>query len=68
MGLSMWCLGKKCEGRNKSGKKRLLPLDFDTQKFNQSLSVRFLGSSGTLIEGSKLKTLVTKTPVSETTS
>ena len=42
-------------------------MDFDTQKFNQEFECAFLGSSGTLIEGSKLKTLVTKTPIYETT-
>lgn len=43
----------------------LQSMDFDTEKFAQEYECQFLGSSGTLIEGGKLKTLVQKTPVIE---
>ena len=59
---------QKVPGRGKKWKEETLAaMDHDTQKFNQEFECAFLGSSGTLIEGSKLKTLVTKTPISETT-
>lgn len=41
----------------------LASLDFDTEKFAQEFSCQFLGSSGTLISGSVLKTLVSKYPI-----
>ena len=41
-------------------------MDFDTQKFSQEFECNFLGSSGTLIEGSKLKSLVDVKPIAET--
>jgi len=43
----------------------LQAMDHDYQKFAQEFECQFLGSSGTLIEGSKLKTLVIKEPVAE---
>ncbi len=59
---------QKVPGRDDAWKQETLAaMDFDTQKFNQEFECGFLGSSGTLIEGSKLKTLVTKTPIAETT-
>jgi len=41
-------------------------MDQDTQKFTQEFECGFLGSSGTLIEGGKLKSLVPRTPVGQT--
>ena len=41
-------------------------MDFDQQKLSQEFECAFLGSSGTLIEGSKLKTMVDLTPVAQT--
>ena len=38
-------------------------MDFDYEKFSQEYECQFLGSSGTLIEGSKLKAMVTKEPM-----
>jgi hypothetical protein len=38
-------------------------MDFDLQKFSQEFECNFLGSSGTLIEGSKLKQLVYRDPI-----
>ena len=59
---------QKVPGRDKAWhKETLAAMEGDTQKFSQEFECGFLGSSGTLIEGSKLKTLVTKTPISETT-
>jgi hypothetical protein len=59
---------QKVPGRGKKWREETLAaMDHDTQKFNQEFECAFLGSSGTLIEGSKLKTLVTKTPIYETT-
>ena len=40
-------------------------MDFDLQKFAQEFECAFLGSSGTLIDGSALKNLVYKTPLFE---
>lgn len=40
-------------------------MDFDTQKFSQEFECEFLGSSGTLIDGSKLKQLFHKTPIQD---
>lgn len=51
-------------GRDEAWKQDVLEaLDFDTQKFAQEYECAFLGSSGTLIDGSKLKNLVIKTPI-----
>ena len=53
-------------GRDAAWKEETLAaMDFDVQKFSQEYECQFLGSSNTLIEGSKLKTLVDKTPVKE---
>ena len=40
-------------------------MDFDTEKFAQEFECQFLGSSGTLISGGKLKSLVFKEPIHE---
>ena len=40
----------------------LASMDFDMQKFAQEFECEFLGSSGTLVEGGKLKSLVARTP------
>jgi len=41
----------------------LAAMNFDTEKFSQEYEVEFLGSSGTLIAGWKLKELVYKNPI-----
>lgn len=43
----------------------LSSMDFDYQKFAQEFECEFLGSSGTLIDGSKLKALVHRQPIKE---
>ncbi len=43
----------------------LSSMDWDYQKFAQEFECEFLGSSGTLISGNKLKCLVPRTPVKE---
>lgn len=43
----------------------LAALDYDEQKFAQEYCCQFLGSSGTLIDGSKLKELVYSRPIME---
>lgn len=54
----------KVPGRGEKWKKETLAsMDFDTQKFSQEFECEFLGSSGTLIDGSKLKQLVSRTPI-----
>ena len=58
---------QRVPGRDDVWKKETLEgMDFDTQKFSQEFECNFLGSSGTLIEGSKLKNLVSRNPVGET--
>jgi hypothetical protein len=53
-------------GRDDEWKQETLAsMDFDTQKFSQEYSCEFLGSSNTLIDGGKLKTLVSLTPIKE---
>lgn len=53
-------------GRDEAWKKEALDtLDGDLQKFAQEYSCEFVGSSGTLISGSKLKQLVPKDPLIE---
>src|SRR6056300_159545 len=53
-------------GRDDKWKEETLQaMDYDYQKFAQEFECQFLGSSGTLIEGSKLKTLVIKDPIAE---
>jgi len=41
----------------------LASMDFDLQKIAQEFQCEFLGSSGTLVDGSKLKALVGRTPL-----
>ena len=51
-------------GRDAAWKQDMLEsMDFDMQKFAQEFECEFLGSSGTLIEGGKLKSLVSRTPL-----
>ena len=58
---------ERVPGRDEAWKKETLAaMDHDTQKFAQEFECGFLGSSGTLIEGSKLKSLVPRTPVGQT--
>ena len=53
-------------GRDEEWKKETLEgMDFNTEKFEQEFACSFLGSSGTLIEGSKLKTFVIRNPIFE---
>lgn len=53
-------------GRDDKWKQETLEgMDFDQDKFRQEFCCEFLGSSGTLIDGSKLKTLVYENPISE---
>jgi len=57
-------LWKDVPGRDEKWKTETLQsMDFDYEKFSQEYECQFLGSSGTLIEGSKLKSLVTRDPV-----
>jgi hypothetical protein len=54
-------------GRGEEWKNETLAaIDFDMDKFNQEYNCQFLGSSGTLINGAKLKTLFSKEPVVKT--
>jgi hypothetical protein len=53
-------------GRNEKWREETLQgMDHDTEKFAQEFECQFLGSSGTLIVGSKLKELTFKTPLQE---
>lgn len=53
-------------GRDEAWKQETLAaMDFDTEKFAQEMECEFLGSSGTLISGTKLKQLVYRDPVKE---
>lgn len=53
-------------GRDEKWKQETLEaLDFDEQKFKQEYCCTFLGSSGTLIDGSKLKNLAYSRPLAE---
>jgi hypothetical protein len=57
---------QKVPGRDEKWKEETLAaMDYDYQKFSQEFECQFLGSSGTLIEGSKLKSLVFRTPIAE---
>lgn len=57
---------QKVPGRDDKWKdETLAAMDYDYQKFSQEFECQFLGSSGTLIEGSKLKSLVWKEPLAE---
>src|SRR6056300_1666527 len=54
----------KVPGRDEAWKEETLgAMDYDYEKFAQEFECAFLGSSGTLIEGSKLKSLVYKDPI-----
>lgn len=46
-------------------KETLAAMDFDYEKFSQEFECAFQGSSGTLISGACLKTLVAKVPVAQ---
>jgi hypothetical protein len=46
-------------------KETLAAMDFDTEKFAQEFECAFQGSSGTLISGACLKTLVARVPLGE---
>lgn len=51
-------------GRDEAWRQETLSaMDFDQEKFDQEYECEFLGSSGTLIEGSTLKTLTHKQPI-----
>ena len=53
-------------GRDEKWKEdTLASMDFDQGKFAQEFECAFLGSSGTLIEGNKLKSLVIRNPIQE---
>lgn len=53
-------------GRDEKWKEETLSaMDFNQEKFNQEFCCEFIGSSGTLIDGSKLKELVIKPAISE---
>jgi hypothetical protein len=59
-------LWKDVPGRDDAWKHETLSsMDFDYEKFAQEFECEFLGSSGTLIEGNKLKQLVYKQPITE---
>jgi len=56
---------EKVPGRDEKWKQETLSsMNFNFEKFDQEYCVEFMGSSGTLIAGWKLKELVSKTPVS----
>jgi len=53
-------------GRDEKWKEETLAaMDFDHEKFSQEMECEFIGSSGTLISGGKLKQLVYRDPVEE---
>lgn len=53
-------------GRDEKWKKETLAaMDWDYEKFAQEFECEFLGSSGTLISGATLKTLVSKIPLTD---
>jgi len=53
-------------GRDDNWKRdTLASMNFDTEKFEQEYCVEFLGSSGTLISGWKLKELVAQRPIQQ---
>lgn len=53
-------------GRDKKWKEEVLAgMNHDYEKFSQEHECQFLGSSGTLINGNKLKQLVYKTPIKD---
>ena len=55
---------ERVPGRDEVWKQNTLAaMNFDTEKFDQEYNVEFMGSSGTLIAGWKLKQLVAQTPI-----
>lgn len=55
---------QKVPGRDEKWRQETLAaMDFDYEKFAQEFECAWLGSSGTLISGAVLKTLVSKTPM-----
>lgn len=55
---------KDVPGRDEKWKEQTLAgMNFDIEKFNQEMNCEFLGSSGTLIAGWKLKELVHQSPM-----
>jgi hypothetical protein len=61
---SIMVMWNQVPGRDEKWKQdALAALNFDTDKFDQEFSCSFLGSSGTLIAGWKLKELVHKLPL-----
>ena len=55
---------EKVPGRNEAWmKETLAAMDWDYEKFDQEFNCAFLGSSGTLITGATLKTLVAQVPL-----
>lgn len=57
---------QRVPGRDEKWREETLAaMDFDLEKFAQEFECQFLGSSGTLITGSKLKALVYRTPIVE---
>lgn len=57
---------REVPGRDEKWKENTLAgMNFDQEKFNQEMECEFLGSSGTLIAGWKLKELVHQTPLAD---
>lgn len=55
---------QKVPGRDEKWyQETLAALDFDTEKFAQEFACEFMGSSGTLISGAALKSLVAQRPI-----
>jgi len=55
---------EKVPGRDETWRQKTLAgMNFDNEKFNQEYAAEFLGSSGTLIAGWKLKELVHSVPI-----
>lgn len=60
---------ERVPGRDEKWKDEVLAeMDFNYEKFQQEYCCEFIGSSGTLISGSKLKTLVYRDAVQETSN
>jgi hypothetical protein len=56
----------KVKGRDEKWKQKTLSdLNFDMEKFEQEYACAFVGSSGSLISGAKLKALVHRTPIAQ---
>jgi hypothetical protein len=57
---------QRVPGRDEKWRKETLgAMDFDMEKFAQEFECAFLGSSGTLISGAALKSLVSKVPLTQ---